>query len=232
MAPPATMTSSASMVCVTPSGVDVLDPGGPPALGDDAAHVGLGHQLGPPRRHGLGQQRHRVALGVDRAAEEGAEAAVVAGRPAVVGDAVGRRRRLVGVQADLLGGGRRQHRAVHRRARRHRVRARPPGGERVGALAARTRRWPARPRRSTARARRSRAASRRRRRPPAARRSRGAGSPPPGSAAPCRRRGCRRRRPSSGWSSPRRRACARPRPPSGGRPAARPAGRGRGSSAR
>ncbi len=114
-----------------------LDAGGPPALGDDAAHVGLGHQLGPPRGHGPGQQRHRVALGVDGAAEEGAEAAVVAGRPPVVGDAVGRRRRLVGVQADLLGGGRRQHGAVHRRPGGHRVGAGPPGGERVGALAAR-----------------------------------------------------------------------------------------------
>ena len=115
-----------------PVGPDELDASGAPAVGDDAAHVGLGHQLRPSRGHRLGQQRHRVALGVDGAAEEGAEAAVVAGRAAVVGDAVRRCRRLVGVQADLLGRGRRQHRAVHRRPRRHRIRPRPPGGKGVG----------------------------------------------------------------------------------------------------
>ncbi len=114
---------------------DELDAGGSPALRDDAADVGLGHQLGPPRRHGLGQQRHRVTLGVDGAAEERAVAAVVASRTAVVGDAVGRRRRLVGMQADLLGRGRRQQRPVHRCPGRHRIRTGAPGGERVGTLA-------------------------------------------------------------------------------------------------
>ena len=137
IAPPATITRLASIVCVDAVGPDVLDPGGPAAAGDDAADVGLGHELGPAGRHGLGQERHGVALGVDGAAEERAEAAVVAGRAAVVGDAVGRRRRLVGVEPDLLRRRRRQHGAVHGRPRRHRVRARPPGRERVGALASR-----------------------------------------------------------------------------------------------
>ena len=119
IAPPATMTSLASMVCMRAVGVDVLDAGGPASLGDDPADVGLGHQLRPAGGHGLGQQRDGVALGVDGAAEEGAEPAVVAGGPPVVGDAVRRRRRLVGVQADLL-----------RRLRRERARrtSGAPGG--------------------------------------------------------------------------------------------------------
>ncbi len=61
-----------------------------------------------------------------------AEAAVVAGRPAVVGDRVGAGRRPVGVQAPPLGGRRRQHGAEHVRPGRHRVRAGAPRGERVG----------------------------------------------------------------------------------------------------
>ena len=113
-------------------GPDVLDPGGPAPVRDDAADVRLGHELGPAGRHGLGQERHRVALGVDRAAEERAEAAVVASRAAVVGDAVGGRRRLVGVEPDLLRRRGRQHGAVHGRPRRHRIGARAPGCERVG----------------------------------------------------------------------------------------------------
>ena len=116
-------------------GPDVLDPGGPAPTGDDAADVGLGHELGPAGRHGLRQEGHGVALGVDGTAEERAEAAVVAGRAPVVGDAVGRRRRLVGVEPDLLRRSRREHGAVHGRPGRHRVGARPPGRERVGPLA-------------------------------------------------------------------------------------------------
>ena len=211
--------------------VDELDPGGPPALGDDATHVGLGHQLRPPCRHRPGEQRHRIPLGVDGAAEEGAEPAVVAGRPAVVGDAVRRRRCLIGVQAHLLGRGRRQHRPVHGRAGRHRVGTRPPGGKRIGPLA------PGHPDR-----------------PldlcviglelvvvegpvadggvflrPVGRR--GGRNPPHGTVAPSRRHVSLPRRQWWGWSSPRRRACARPRPLSGGRRAARRAGPARESNA-
>ena len=132
IAPPATMTSLASIVCIAPPASMYSTPVARSPVGDDPAHVGLGHQLRPAGRHRLGQQRHRVALGVDGTAEEGAEAAVVAGGPAVVGDAVRRRRRLVGMQADLLGGRRREDGAVHRRTRRHRIRPRTPRGERVG----------------------------------------------------------------------------------------------------
>ena len=117
--------------------VDVLDPGRPPSLDEDPADAGLGHQLQTAGRHGPGQQGHRVALGVDGAAEERAVAAVVAGGPAVVGDAVRRGRRFVGMQAHLLRRGRRQQRAVHGRTRGHRVGTAAPGGERVRALAAR-----------------------------------------------------------------------------------------------
>ncbi len=105
-------------------------------LCDDAAHVGLGHELGPTRGHGPGEQGHRVALGVDRAAEERTEAAVVAGGPPVVGDAVGRRRCLVGVEPDLLGGRRGQHCPVHGSPGWHGVGARPPGGKGVRTLPA------------------------------------------------------------------------------------------------
>ena len=213
-------------------GPDELDAGGPPALRDDPAHVGLGHELGPAGGHGPGQQRHRIALGVNRAAEERAEAAVVAGGPPVVGDAVGRRRRLVGMEPDLLRRGRRQHRAVHRRARA--ASGRDPSARRRTGWHRRVRppRWPAPLRCNTARARRSRSASRRRRRPPGARGWRRAGSPPRGSAAPCRRRGSRLPRPSWGWSSPPRHACARPRRRCAGTPGARSAGPVRGSNAR
>ena len=115
-------------------GIDVLDAGRPSSVCDDPADVRLRHELGPAGGHRLGQQRHGVALGVDGAAEERAVAAVVAGRPAVVCDAVGRRRRLVGMQADLSRGLRGQEGAVHRRPRRHRIGTRAPGGERVRAL--------------------------------------------------------------------------------------------------
>ena len=126
----------------------------------DARDEGLGQQLGPARGHHPLQQGDRVALGVDGAAEEGAEPAVVAGRAAVVGDAVGGGGGRVGVVAEPLGGRRRQGGAVHGRPRGHRVGPRAPGGERVGPVGRRPPRWPAPPRRSTARARRSRGASR------------------------------------------------------------------------
>ena len=136
IAPPATTTRFASMVCSAPVGVDVLDARRPAAVGEDPAHVRLGHQLRPPGRHRFREQRHGVALGVDRAAEERAEPAVVAGGPPVVGDAVRRGRCLVGVQADLLGRFRRERCAVHGRAGRHRIGARAPRRERVRAGAA------------------------------------------------------------------------------------------------
>jgi hypothetical protein len=104
-----------------PVGAHVVDPRGAAPLDAYPRDEGLGHQLGPAGRHGLGQEGHRVTLGVDRAAVEGAVAAVVAGGSAVVGDAVGRRGGLVGVEPDPFGGRGRQRGAVHRRARGHRV---------------------------------------------------------------------------------------------------------------
>ncbi len=117
-------------------GVDVLDAGGAPPVGEDAADVRLGHELRPTSRHGLGQECHGVALGVDGATEEGAEPAVVAGGAAVVGDGVGGGGCLVGVEPDALRRGGGQNCAVHGRPRGHGIGARTPGGEGVGALSA------------------------------------------------------------------------------------------------
>ena len=221
MAPPATTTRPVAMVCVFPSASMYSTPVARAAVRQDPGHERLGHEMRPPGGHRLGEQRHRVALGVDGAAEEGAEPAVVAGGPAVVGDAVRRRRCLVRVQPDGLGGLRREQRAVHGGPRRHRVRARPPRGERVGPGAAgdpdgafdlRVVRLELgvleRPVVDVARRVAGRAGC-------------AAGSPLRGNAGPCRRRECRRRPRWSGWSSPRRRACARPRRRCAGTPAAR-----------
>ena len=117
-------------------GTDELDARRRAPLCHDTAHVGLSHELDPTCGHGPGEQGHRVALGVDRAAEERAEPAVVARGPPVVGDAVGRRRRLVGMEPDLLGGGRGQHGPVHGGPGCHGVGARPPGGKGVRTLPA------------------------------------------------------------------------------------------------
>ena len=200
---------------------DELDAGGRAALCDDPAHVGLGHQLGPAGGHGpgaaappdrpwrgSGSRRTRSSRSCCRPAGRRRRCCWPPSAPRRDGARPSRPRRTTAPRRTSA------RRAASGRARTARRRRgwHPPD---------RPRRWPARPRRSTARARRSRAASRRRPRPPAARRWRRGGSPPPGSAAPCRRHGCRRPRPSWGWSSPRRRACARPRRRSAGTPAAR-----------
>src|SRR4029079_1163837 len=74
------------------------------------------------------------ALRLDRTAVERAEAAVVAGGPAVVGHAVHAGRRAVGVVAEALGGGRGERREEHVGAGRHRVRVGAPRGEGVGGV--------------------------------------------------------------------------------------------------
>ncbi len=117
-------------------GTDDIDPGGPAALDADPGHEGLGQQLGPTGGHGPLQHGDGIALGVDGAAEVGAEAAVVAGRPAVVGDAVGRGGGRIGVVAEPLGGGRRTGWRRTWGARRHGEGTRPGGGEGVGPLGA------------------------------------------------------------------------------------------------
>ena len=210
-------------------GADQVDAGGPSPVGPDAGDERLGQQLGPTGGHGPPEHGHRIALGVDRAAEEGAEAAVVAGRAAVVGDAVGGGGGRIGVVAELLGRRHRPGGPEHRRPRRHREGARPGAGEGVGARRCRPRPPTAPPRRSTARARRSRAASRPPRRRAGARTGSAAGSRRAGTGAPCRRRGCPRPPRWTAPSSPRRRRCGRRRPPRSGRCAARPGGRDRGS---
>ena len=119
--------------------VEVAHAGGPPPgrVEHQLGHVGLGQDLAPARAQRPLQRRDRVALGVDRTAVATAEAAVDAGRPAVVGTAVDAGRRPVRVQS--------------RRARRPRptpapsacrrpggigIRRAAPGGERVGAVLA------------------------------------------------------------------------------------------------
>ena len=157
------------------------------------------------------QQRHRVALGLDRAAEAAAEPAVVAGRAPVVGHRVHAGRAAVRVQAGPLGRGHRQDGALHVGARRHRERSRPPRRERVRLLAG----HPDEPlglgvvRLEVVVGERPvddvGALDR-------AERRAAAGSRPPGSGAACRRRGSRRRRPSTAASSRGRRRGGRRRP--------------------
>ena len=114
-------------------GVDVVDTGRG-AVGDvELGHERLWPQLGSAGQQGSLQRCDRVALGVDGAAVEGAEPAVVARRPAVVGNRVGPRRRSVGVVAEAFGGVRAERRPVHRGAGRHWVGARGRRGVRVGA---------------------------------------------------------------------------------------------------
>ena len=101
---------------------------------DDLGDVGLRADLAAAGAQRASQHRDRVALRLDRAAEEGAEAAVVARRAAVVLDAVHPGRRPVGVEAELGGGRRREPGAVHVGPGRHRVGAGPPGGVRVAGV--------------------------------------------------------------------------------------------------
>ncbi len=198
MAPAATITCAAVSVWVLPAASIHSTPVARPLATTILFTNESGRSSARPVRSARRRRRHRVALGVDGAAEERAEAAVVAGRPAVVGDRVAAVGAGVGVVAEPLGRGGGDHGAVHRGARGHRVGTRAPRGEGVGARRPRPPRPRARPRRSTARVRRSRAASRRRWRPPPARARRGPGSRPPESAAACRRRGPRPRRPWPG----------------------------------
>ena len=89
-----------------------------------------------PRSQRTPQHRDRIALGVDRAAVERAEPAVVARRPTVVRDAVGARRRAVRVVAESLGRGHGERGEEHVGARRHRVRPAAPRRERVAGVVA------------------------------------------------------------------------------------------------
>ena len=116
-----------------PLGVDPLHTGGAATLDEDARHKGVGPQFGPTGQKGSLQRRHRVPFGVDGAAVIGAEPAVVAGRPTVVGDRVASGGGRVGVVAEPFGGCRGEHRAVHRSPRRHWIGTGAPGRERVGA---------------------------------------------------------------------------------------------------
>ena len=114
-------------------GPDVIDARRLPVADVDPRDEGLRPQLGPAGQKRPLQRRHRVTLGVDGAAVEGAEPAVVARRPAVVGNRVGPRRRSVGVVAEAFGGGDAQGGSVHGRAGRHGVGLGAPCRERVGA---------------------------------------------------------------------------------------------------
>ena len=136
-APAAMTTCRASMLRVAPSGPMTSTPVARRPSVRTSRHERLGHQLGVPCGHGARQQGDGVPLGVDGTPEERAEAAVVTGGAAVIGDGVGRGGSRIGMQAQVLGRGARQHRAVHRRAGRHGIGARAPRRERVGACFAR-----------------------------------------------------------------------------------------------
>ena len=179
---------------------DEVHSGRPFAIGADPGHERLRAQFGVAAQQCLLQHGHRVALGVDGTAEVRAEPTVVARRSTIVRLGIGGPGGRVGVEPERNGCGRRQLRTVHGRSRRHRVRTRSPCGEGVGPCLPRHTDPTAPRRRRTARARRSRGASRRPRRHLGDRRWTAGRSPLPGSAGPCRRHGCLRPRPSSGWS--------------------------------
>ncbi len=113
-------------------GADEIDPGGPASLDADPGDEGLGQQLGTTGAHGALQHGDGITLGVNGAAEEGAETTVVAGRPGVVGNAVDRGGCGVGVIAEPLSGGGRFGGTEHGRSRRHGERSRPGCGKRIG----------------------------------------------------------------------------------------------------
>ena len=162
-------------------GPDEVDPGGPPPGRLDARDEGLGAQLGPARRHhplqqgdrdppwrGSGTRRTRRTRSCCR---PGGRRRARCWRPSGA---------VVGVEPEPLGRRARQGGGVHRGARRHRVRARAPGGEGIGTGRPRPPRSTAPPRRSRARGRRRPPASRRPRRPgcgPRAENSRKSSSP-------------------------------------------------------
>ncbi len=101
------------------------------AVEHDLAHVRLGTDLAAARLQRMPQRRDGVTLCLDRAAVEGTEAAVVAGGPPVVLDAVHPGRRAVRVVSEPRRGLGRQHRTEHVGSRGHRVRAGTPRGERI-----------------------------------------------------------------------------------------------------
>ncbi len=113
-------------LCVLP-----FDPDGSAVAQEEPGDERIGPDLRPAGEEGPAQRGHRVALGVDGAPEEGAEAAIVASRPSVVGNRVGAGRARVRVVPEPFGGGHREERPVHRRARWHGVRPRAGGGKRV-----------------------------------------------------------------------------------------------------
>ena len=108
----------------------------PSAVEQDLERDALGAQLTAPAPERAAQHGDRVALGVDRATVEGAEPAVVARGPTVVGHAVGAGRRAVRVVSERRGRGRGQGREVHVGARWHRIRTAAPRGERVAGVVA------------------------------------------------------------------------------------------------
>jgi len=69
-------------------GADDIHAGGLAPVGANPRDEGLRQKFGPTRAQGVLQHGHRIALGMDRAAEIGAVPAVVARRTAVVGDRV------------------------------------------------------------------------------------------------------------------------------------------------
>ena len=106
--------------------------GAPPgSIAHDVDDVRLGHDPAPPGPQRGPQHGDRIALGLDGAAVEGAEAAVVARRSAVVLDAVDAGRCPVRMEARPLGRRHGQRRQEHVGPGRHGVGARPWRGERV-----------------------------------------------------------------------------------------------------
>ncbi len=138
-APHTTTTASAVTVCSTPSASRYRTPrlARAAAVHQDLEGQALGPDLAVTAQQRPAQHGDRVALGVDRAAVEGAEAAVVAGRPSVVRDAVGAGGGAVGVVAERLGGRDGERGEEHVGTGRHGVRRAAPRRERIGGVVAR-----------------------------------------------------------------------------------------------
>ena len=98
----------------------------------DARRPSVGHQdpvdkrfrpqLGPTGEKGALQHGHRVTLGMNGAAEVGTEAAVVAGRPPVIGNGIGGGRARIRVITEPFGRRGAEQGAKHGCTRRHRIR--------------------------------------------------------------------------------------------------------------
>ena len=117
-------------------GADHVHPGGAAAHDAHPGHEGLRQQLRPACGHGALEHGDGVALGMDGAAEEGTEAAVVAGGTGIIGNAVDGRGGRVGVIAEVLGGGGRAGGPEHGNTGGHGKRTRTAGGEGIGPLGA------------------------------------------------------------------------------------------------